>query len=123
MTTSPDDNAPLIATEGDWTVLRFGPGMAQIVESNVEQARDYLMQGAEAAKQAPPPKLLLDLSGVGFFGSSFIEGLFRCWKAMQAADGEFAISNCSEHCREVLTVTHLADLWTIYGDNAEATGA
>lgn len=109
-----------LSRSGDWTVLEFDESMQHIVESNVEEARDHLVQAAAAAMQTEPAKLLVNLSGVGFFGSSFIEGLFRAWKTLKAAGGTFAISNCHEHCREVLTVTRLTDLWTIYDDHTDA---
>ena len=107
---------------GDWTVVRFRSPLARIVESNVTAARDGLAAGVDAAKSSEPVKLLLDLSGVDFFGSSFIEGLFRSWKSVDEVGGEFAISNCNEHCREVLTVTHLGDLWKIYDERADILG-
>ena len=110
----------LLSQSGDWTILQFDESMEHIVESNVEEARDHLVQAAAAALQNTPAKLLVNLSGVGFFGSSFIEGLFRAWKTLKSADGTFAISNCHEHCREVLTVTRLTDLWTIYDDHTDA---
>ena len=109
-----------ISREGKWTVLQFDSEMAQIGESNVQQARDLLEAATQSAVEADPSNLLLDLSGVSFFGSSFIEGMYRAWKAVTAADGEFALSNCSDHCHEVLTVTKLGDLWSIYPSRDDA---
>lgn len=116
---SPRD-AALITREGAWTVLQFDGRMSQIGESNAQRGRDLLEAAVLKAVAESPPNLLLDLSGVSFFGSSFIEGMYRAWKKITDAGGTFALSDCSDHCREVLQVTKLGDLWTTYGSRGEA---
>ena len=118
----PDCQSADIENDGGWTIIRFHAPLSRIVESNVSEARDCLARAVAVAQANPPVRLLLDLTGVDFFGSSFIEGLFRSWKSIDQAGGEFAISNCSDHCREVLTVTHLGDLWKIYDERADILG-
>src|SRR5262245_59053048 len=41
----------------------------------------------DIADDASPPLVVLDLSRVTFFGSSFIETLFRMWNRLQAKPG------------------------------------
>ena len=125
MSQSPSESSSSssIVQNGDWTILTFEPRMAQIGESNVLEARDLLEAATAKAIEQQPANLLLDLTGVSFFGSSFIEGMYRAWKAITAADGKFALSNCSEHCQEVLHVTKLGDLWTIYETRDQAVAS
>ena len=114
------ENAPKIEREGQWTILHFGDAMSQIGESNAEEARTLLLAATKVATGETPPNLLLDLSGVSFFGSSFIEGMYRAWKSVTDAGGKFGLADCSDHCQEVLQVTKLGDLWKTYKTRSEA---
>ena len=123
MSDLPPPEADAIEAEGGWVIVTFSGALSQIGEQQIPQAKANLEAGLERAEEHVPPKLLLDLTEVGFFGSSFIEVMYRGWKAMTAAEGQFAIVACSEHCREVLTVTRLDQLWSIYDDRASALAA
>jgi anti-anti-sigma factor len=57
--------------------------------------------------------MVLDFSDVEFFGSSFIEVMFRVWKRLQQRGGTFALANVSTYCQEVLRTTHLDTLWAV----------
>ena len=71
-----------------------------------------------------PPRLLLDLSHVKMFGSSFIEVIFRAWHRLNARDGNaFGICGLTEYCQEILQVTHLEQLWNLYPDRASGVAA
>jgi anti-anti-sigma factor len=70
----------------------------------------------DEAGQASVPKVLLDMSSVKFFGSSYIEVLYRLWKQMESRKGRFVISGLHPYCREVLQVTNLDKIWTIVTD-------
>ena len=118
----PPRDAKLIRQEGRWTILQFDGTMDQIGEANANRGRDLLEAAVETAIATDPPNLLLDLEGVSFFGSSFIEAMYRAWKRITTAGGEFALASCSSHCTEVLTVTRLGDLWTTYPTRDDATG-
>jgi anti-anti-sigma regulatory factor len=55
------------------------------------------------------------MSSTEFFGSSFIEVLFRVWKRLTSNPGaHLGICAMQPYCREVLHVTHLDTLWQIY---------
>ena len=73
-------------------------------------------KAVQEAGEAEVPQVLLDLSGVKFFGSSFIEVLYRLWKQMESRQGRFVLSGLHPFCREVLQVTNLDKLWTIAPD-------
>lgn len=100
------------------TVAAFRPNCSQIDEAHVELVSRHLMDLVLNLKK---PALVLDLSQVDFFGSSFIETLFRTWKRLQGREGaKFALCGLRPYCREVLEVTHLDNLWTLCADPDEA---
>ncbi len=107
-----------IVKEGDVTVVVFGAGQRHLDEVGLELIGNQLI---DIAQQANPPLLVLDMTVTEFFGSSFIEVLFRVWKRLKTQpNAKFAISGLQEYCREVLEVTHLDQLWPLYATRAEA---
>lgn len=102
---------PDIHKRGNVTVIAFGSQFETLDEYALDQCRDFVL---ETAKTADPPKVVIDLSHTKFFGSSFIEVLFRIWNRIHAqAEGQFAIAGLTPYCREVLEVTHLDKLWPL----------
>ncbi|HET6425784.1 MAG TPA: STAS domain-containing protein [Planctomycetaceae bacterium] len=94
------------------TVVEFGPRCKHIDEPVVELTSREVM---DAVATASPPKVALDLSHTEFFGSSFIEVLFRAWNRLQhKPGGQMALIGLAPYCREVLEITHLDKLWPIY---------
>lgn len=68
----------------------------------------------EAAESAPAGRMVLNLGSVEFFGSSFIEALFRAWNRLNRQEkGRLVLASVRPYCREVLEVTHLDRLWPI----------
>lgn len=102
---------------GDVTVIAFGTQFETLDEFTLDQVRDFVL---EAAKSANPPRVVIDLSHTKFFGSSFIEVLFRVWNRVNSAGGKFALAGLTSYCREVLEVTHLDKLWPMLPNEAEA---
>ncbi len=100
-------------------VLQFGPGPHTFHESQIAEISEPML----AASQAEPPRLVVDLSQVEFFGSSFIELLFRLWKRLTDRHGRFVLAGVSPYCQEVLSVTNLDRLWQSYGTCEEAVAA
>ncbi len=93
------------------TVAAFRPSCSQIDETQIEQVSRNLM---DLVGELEPPALILDMTNVEFFGSSFIETMFRTWKRLQGRDGsKFALCGLRPYCREVLEVTHLDSLWNL----------
>lgn len=115
-------SGPLIVeNEGGVTVVVFGAGQRRLDELGIEALGNQLI---EIAQNANPPRVLLDMSVTEFFGSSFIEILFRVWKRLSDQPGaKFAISGLQEYCREVLEITHLDKLWPLYNTRKEALAA
>jgi anti-anti-sigma factor len=110
-----------VLKEGDVTVVVFGPAQRHLDEVGLEVIGNQLI---EIAQQASPPHMVLDMAVTEFFGSSYIEILFRVWKKLNAQpNAKFGISGLQEYCREVLEITHLDKLWPLYATRAEAIAA
>ena len=110
-----------VVKDGDVTVVVFGPEQRQLDEVGLEKIGRQLVEVAQAAS---PPLLVLDMAPTEFFGSSFIEALFRVWKKLNTQPGaKFAISGLQPYCKEVLEVTHLDRLWPLPATRAEAIAA
>lgn len=100
---------PQVSTLDQATVVRFGSEYKNITEEIVPSASTALL----AAAGGEQIHMVLDFSHVEFFGSSFIEVLFRVWKRLQQRGGGFALANVSTYCQEVLKTTHLDTLWPV----------
>jgi anti-sigma B factor antagonist len=100
---------PQITNLEQATVVALGPDFKNITEDIVASASTILLNAAANEK----PNLVLDFAHVEFFGSSFIEVLFRVWKRLQQRGGSFALANVSTYCQEVLKTTHLDSLWPV----------
>lgn len=107
-------------TESDWTVLVLGHDLCRIDEVHLEEGRSALTSAADQALATEEKKLLLDLSAVEFFGSSFIEVLFRTFRTMRDGDGRFAVCGCNVHCQEVLEITRLDSVWNVFPNRQAA---
>ena len=111
---------PEVRRRGTVTVISFGPQFETLDEFTLDQIRDIVL---DAAKNADPPKVVIDLSHTKFFGSSFIEVLFRVWNRINGAKGKFALAGLTSYCREVLEVTHLDKLWPMLPNEDAAVAA
>lgn len=117
----PADYPPEIVKEGQVTIVALGPEYENLDEPRLDALTDVLLQVAETAS---PPIVLLDLSHTSFFGSAFIEVIFRMWNRLNHREGgKFSICGLSEYCTEVLEVTHLDQLWETYANREEAIRA
>ncbi len=116
------NSGPLsVVKEGNVTVVTFGSGQRHLSEIGLEAIQTQLIGVAETAR---PPRLVLDMAATEFFGSSFIEVLFKVWRELNTqSDAKFAISGLQDHCREVLEITNLYKLWPIFATRSEAIAA
>lgn len=103
------------------TVISFVENARMIDETLTAGLGDEL---EELARQADPPLVVMDLAPVEFFGSSFIEVLFRVSKRVsEKADSSFQLCNVAPYCREVLDVTHLTRMWKLHDSREAAVAA
>lgn len=108
----PPTKKPQVLLDRDITIVAFGEELEQLSED----VMPAVASSVDEAGQASVPKVLLDMSNVKFFGSSFIEVLYRLWKQVESRGGRFVISGLHPYCREVLQVTNLDKIWTIVAD-------
>ena len=102
-------------------IVVFGSPLKQIDELNVLEIGQKLVEITDTLTQ---PLLVLDMNATEFFGSSFIEVLFRVWKKLSAKPAaQLGIAGLQPYCREVLKVTHLDSLWQIYDTHEAASEA
>jgi anti-sigma B factor antagonist len=112
---------PSVTCEGGVTVVTLGPEYENLEETELETLKVALL---EVAEQAAPPVVVLDLSQLRFFGSALIEALFRAWNHLKARPGgRLALCGLSSYCREVVEITHLDQLWSIFETRDEAVSA
>ncbi len=115
------DKNPRVEKRGAVTCILLGPEFETLDEARLDTIRTQLLEAAAAAN---PPRVVIDLTFTTFFGSSFIEVLFRIWNRINGATGgKFAIAGLGPYCREVLEVTHLDRLWKLYPTLDEAVKA
>jgi anti-anti-sigma factor len=114
--------APEVVVAGRVTVLVLGPAYKVSDEHVLDLGLGESL--IESADDADPPLVVLDLSNTQFFGSSFIEILFRLWTKLQGREGgRFAICGLTPHCLDVLKITHLDTLWHLATTREEAVRA
>lgn len=113
----PPCSPPDIVIQDGVTVISLGSDYESLEESQLDQLRDLLLT---VAQDAEPPWVVLDLSHTRFFGSSFIEVMFRLANRIEARKGRFAISGLTSYCAEILKITHLDQLWRTYPDRETA---
>lgn len=111
---------PELVEQDGVTVVVFGAELNSITEDRISLVSEAIMEAAEA----DPPYVVVDLAGVEFFSSSFIEVVFRLWNRLQRHDGgRMALCGLTQYCHEVISVTNLDDLWEIYPDRQTAIAA
>lgn len=113
--------APQLTIQDGVTVVSLvGPEYESLDERLLDRVRNSLL---DIAQTTNPPLMVLDLSHTKFFGSAFIEILFRVANRIKNRGGKFALSGLTEYCAEVIHVTHLDSLWPVLPDCAAAVAA
>ena len=104
--------------DGSLVVVTFGSEYEAIDGTLVSQAEKNLLAAVDDDECRT---LLIDMKNTRFFGSAFIESLIRVWNRMKVRDGSsLKICNLQPYCEEVLTITHLNQIWGIHSSRQEA---
>lgn len=69
------------------------------------------------------PRVIFDMTRTKFFGSEFLELLFRVWHRTNRLGGKFAVANATGPALDILQTTHLDQLWPTFPTVAEALAA
>jgi anti-sigma B factor antagonist len=116
--TVPAAKAPSITQEDGVTVITLGSEYESLQETELETLKGTLL---ETAERADPPLIVLDLSNLRYFGSALIESLFRTWNHLKSRPGgRLALCGLTSYCREVVEITHLDQLWSIFETRDQA---
>lgn len=88
---------------------------------------DDMHEAADAVidtlKKQPPTAIILDLSRVTMFPSTFLAFLLRCHTVAKKLGADMLLAGASEAGLEVLSITNLDKLWTHYHSRDEALAA
>jgi anti-anti-sigma factor len=107
-----------VLRDGAVTVIEFGPKCKLLEEAMLDTISQEVLPAAQAAT---PPLVVIDLTQTEFFGSGFIEVLFRVWNRIQQKQGgKMSLCGLQPYCREVIEVTHLDKLWPLHATRSEA---
>jgi anti-sigma B factor antagonist len=110
--------APSVTQENGVTVIMLGSEYENLEETELETLKGTLL---ETAERADPPLIVLDLSNLRYFGSALIESLFRAWNHLKSRPGgRLALCGLTSYCREVVEITHLDQLWSIFETRDQA---
>ncbi len=105
---------------GPTLVVRLGAAYNSLAESALEQVEKFLLGAAET----PDVKhLVVDLSCTQYFGSGFIESLFRAHNRMKRKGGRFALCGLQSYPMEIVRVSKLDALWPIFATADDAVKA
>jgi anti-sigma B factor antagonist len=109
-------------------VTRRGDLAIIVPSPEVEQLPENLISPAAAAvlaplKNDPPMHLIVDLTGVKYFGSAFITFLLRCHLLIKGRGSELVLAGINDGIRELLNTTALDTLWALYDTRQEAIDA
>src|ERR1700693_1085621 len=116
--TVPAAKAPSITQEDGVTVITLGSEYESLQETELETLKGTLLDTAE---RADPPLIVLDLSNLRYLGSALIESLFRTWNHLKSRPGgRLALCGLTSYCREVVEITHLDQLWSIFETRDQA---
>lgn len=109
-----------VIRENDVTIIELDPTYDSLDDSALDGFREMLLSEAE---HADPPRVVLDFSRTTFIGSSFIELMIRAWKRLQQRQGVMVLCGVQPFCYEILQITRLNSVWTIYPTRSEAVAA
>jgi anti-sigma B factor antagonist len=120
--TAPQREPELLAVErhGATTVLTPAAGVADLPEHRMVTAAEGVLA---PLKQAPPARLVIDLSKLPSFGSAFISFLLKCHLLAKRHGIRLAVAGCSPQVRELFHLTALDSLWPLYDTRDEALAA
>jgi anti-anti-sigma factor len=102
---------------GPTLIVHLGSAYNSLNESTVERVERFLLSCADDPETK---NLVVDLSHTQYFGSRFIEALFRAHNRMKRKVGKFALSGLLPYPEEVVRISQLHTIWPLYKNVEEA---
>lgn len=110
----------IVENEGDVLIVSPVRELGSFAEDEVRDEWDKLLNYiADTQTQ----RVILDLSHLGYFGSTMLEMMVVLWKRLSAKQGRFAICCVSPVGREILHIAKFDTIWPIRSTRAEAIQA
>ncbi len=106
-----------VRRHGDIAVIIPSPQIEHLPETLLQPAAQMVLA---PLKEEPPNQIIVDLSGVNYFGSAFITFLLRCHLMAKNRGSELVLAGVNKQIRELLRTTALDTLWALYDTTAEA---
>ena len=104
---------------GNTIVVHLGPEYTNLDELPLDQLQTCLL---ECADDPNTLNLIVDLSHTQYFGTSFLEIVFRAWNRIRRGGGRFALTGLQGYPRQVIQVSRLDRLWNQFGTVDDALG-
>lgn len=111
------ENAFTIERHGEVTLIAASPALESMEPTLIDGAAALML---EPLRGQETPLVVVDLSGLEFFGSTFLALLIRCWKLATVRGGLMVLAGASERSRDLLRITSLDMVWPIYADRRAA---
>jgi len=105
-----------VERHGDVAVIIPPPEVESMQEALILQAAQMVLAPLKAD---PPAGIVIDLSNLAYFGSTFISFLLRCYMLAKRHDSVVVLAGASERIRELLHLMALDMLW-VYEPTTEA---
>jgi anti-anti-sigma factor len=106
-----------VERHGDVAVIIPPPEVESMHEALIQQAAQIVLSPLKAD---PPGGIVIDLSNVAYFGSTFISFLLRCYMLAKRHDSVVVLAGASERIRELLHLMALDMLWVYEPTKAAA---
>ena len=98
-------------------VAHLGSTYNGLAQDSIDQVERFLL----ACADTPNVKnLVVDLSNTTFFGTIFIESLFRAFNRMKRKGGKFALCGLQPYPREIIEISNLHRVWQLFSSAEEA---
>ena len=109
-----------VRRHGEVAVIVPSPQVEDLPETLLQPAAELVLA---PLKEDPPNNIIVDLSAVTYFGSAFITFLLRCHEVAQQQGSELAVSGVTSRVRELLRMTAMDQIWSLYETRQEAIQA
>jgi anti-sigma B factor antagonist len=109
-----------VRRQGELAIIVPSPEVEQLPENLISPAAEMVLA---PFKNDPPAHMIVDLSGVRYFGSAFITFLLRCHLLVKKRGSELVLAGVNDGIRELLHTTALDTLWALYETRQEAIDA
>jgi anti-anti-sigma factor len=102
---------------GPTLVAHLGSAYDSLLDDSLERVERFLL---DCADTPDIQHLVVDLSKTSFFGSRFIESLFRAYNRMKRKGGRFALCGLQPYPREIIEISNLHTIWPLFASPDEA---